>query len=415
VNSKVRAQAEVGQRRHELELEILDALTDLSTRGLSLAEVLSPMIAPLAARLGVTGGAVLLYDEDGDYLRTEFSWGGVEQPAAHLAAVSVERIETGRALRALLSRANLHRLRAFFVARVGINAEEQKSYLCIPVRSGEKVLGAAILRGGEPDAFREEYFSFFALLGRHVAIAVHNGTLSAQSREGREDLELLSRHVAEAQEDERRRLARELHDEMGQSLTGLKLLLEMSARSASGPALAALQEARELADKLLAQVRTISLNLRPSVLDDLGLLPTLLWHFDNYTRQTGVAVDFKHMGLDRRFGAAAETAAYRIVQEALTNVATHARVKEAIVLAWASDTTLGLQIEDRGVGFDQESARAARASSGLVGMRERAAALGGKFRLESSSEDGTVILAVLPFGSENTTRGVGDADGDPGR
>jgi signal transduction histidine kinase len=170
-----------------------------------------------------------------------------------------------------------------------------------------------------------------------------------------------------------------------------------------------------LADKLLAQVRTISLNLRPSILDDLGLLPALLWHFDNYTRQTGVAVDFKHMGLDRRLGTAVKTAAYRIVQEALTNVAAHARVKEVVVLAWANDTTLGLQIEDRGVGFDQKFSRAARASSGLVGMRERTAALGGKFRLESSSEEGTVIMAILPFGSENTTRGGSDADGDLGR
>lgn len=378
---------------------------------MSLDEVLSAITAPLAARLGITGGAILLYDEAENHLRTQFSWGGVEQPVARFAAVTVECVEAGRTLRALLSRADLHQLRRFFVARADVGTEERQSYLCVPVRGGEKVLGAAVLRSGEPAALREEYFPFFALLGRHVALAVHNASLSAQARAGREGLQSLSRRVAEAHEDERRHLARELHDEIGQSLTGLKLMLEMSTRSAPEPVRAGLLEAGGLVDKLLAQVRTLSLNLRPAMLDDLGLLPALLWHFEHYTSQTGVAVDFKHMGLDRRFGAAVETAAYRIVQEALTNVARHARVKEAIVLAWADAATLCLQIEDRGVGFDRESVQAVRASSGLVGMRERTAALGGKFRLESSPEDGTVILAVLPSGTENTTGRVGDADG----
>ena len=407
-----RAQAEVGQRRREREFAILDAITDLSARGLSLAEVLPAISALLAARLSITGGAILLYDEAEDHLRTQFSWGGVEQPVTRFTAVSAECVEAGRTLRALLSRADLHRLRPIFVARSDIGPEEQQSYLCVPLRSGEKVLGAAVLRSGEPDAFCEEYFPFFALLGRQVAVAVHNASISAQARAGREGLQSLSRRVAEAQEDERRHLARELHDEIGQSLTGLKMMLEMSTRSAPEPVRTGLMKAGELVDKLLAQVRTISLNLRPAMLDDLGLLPALLWHFEHYTSQTGVAVNFKHMGLDRRFEAAVETAAYRIVQEALTNVARHAQVKDAIVLAWTDAATLSLQIEDRGVGFDQESLQAARASNGLVGMRERTATLGGKFRLESSSEDGTVIFAVMPLVTENTTRRAGDADGD---
>jgi signal transduction histidine kinase len=221
--------------------------------------------------------------------------------------------------------------------------------------------------------------------------------------------------VVEAQEQERRHLARELHVENGQSVTRLKLMLVRITLSAPESARPALLGAGELVDKLLAQVRTISLDLRPAMLDDLGLLPALLWHFDRYATQTGIHVDFKHMGLDRRFEASVETAAYRIVQEALTNVARHAHVSETIVLAWATPARLCLQIEDRGAGFDQEFSQAAHATSGLVGMRERAYGLGGTFRLESSSEDGTVILAVLPLRTDDTERGAGDADGDLSR
>lgn len=390
---------------------LLDAVIEVNARGLGLNEVLSALTDPLAEHLGIIGGAILLYDEAEDHFRVQFSWGGIGQPVSSFAAALVQSAETRRTLRALLSRPDLHRLRSFFAAQAAVAAEGQPSYLCVPLRSGDKVQGAAVFRSGEPDAFREEYFLFFALLGRHVACAVHNASLAAQARAGREGLRSLSRRVAEAHEDERRHLARELHDEIGQSLTGLKLMLEMSARSAPEQVRAGLLSAGELVDKLLAQVRTISLNLRPAMLDDLGLLPALLWHFEHYTSQTGVAVSFKHMGLGRRFGTAVETAAYRIVQEALTNVARHARVPEAIVLAWADGATLCLQIEDRGVGFEQESSRAAHASSGLAGMRERTTALGGKFRLESSPEDGTVVFAVLPLGAEDSAGRVSHADG----
>jgi signal transduction histidine kinase len=174
-------------------------------------------------------------------------------------------------------------------------------------------------------------------------------------------------------------------------------MLEMAARFSPDAVKEHLLKVGALVDGLLARVRVISLNLRPAMLDDLGLLPALLWHFENYSGQTGVSVDFKHKGLGRRLRPAVETAAYRIIQEALTNVARHAGAKEAIVLVWTDGASLYLQIEDRGGGFELSTLRTAHASSGIVGMRERAASLAGKFRLESSPVDGTVVFVVLPF------------------
>ena len=194
------------------------------------------------------------------------------------------------------------------------------------------------------------------------------------------------------EESERRNLARELHDEIGQTLTGLKLRLEAGQ----------VTEARGLVEELMSSVRNLSLDLRPAMLDDLGLLPALLWLFERYTAQTGVKIAFEHDGLDGRFAAETETAAFRIVQEALTNVARHAAAPQAVVRVWTNGRTLGVQIDDAGKGFDPARALGAARSGGLSGMRERAAALGGQLTLESRPGQGARVMAELPLSSRTT-------------
>jgi histidine kinase/GAF domain-containing protein len=160
-------------------------------------------------------------------------------------------------------------------------------------------------------------------LAQMASIAVEKARLFEEVHHSRERLQALSQRLLEVQETERRSIARELHDEIGQVLTGLKLTLGMSTHD--------LSYAQALANDLIARVRDLSLALRPAMLDDLGLLPALLWLFERYSAQTNVHVDCKHVGLEgRRFGAALETASFRIVQEALTNVARHARVPKSV-------------------------------------------------------------------------------------
>jgi PAS domain S-box-containing protein len=214
---------------------------------------------------------------------------------------------------------------------------------------------------------------------------------------GREQLQQLSHRLVEVQEHERRLIARELHDEVGQILTGLKMALELIKRLPPEAADAGFDEAQRQVSELLMRVRNLSLDLRPAMLDDLGLLPALLWHFDRYTAQTKVQVNFKHSGLDSRYAPELETAIYRIVQEALTNVARHSRVSEATVVLWTTSESIGVQIEDQGVGFGPESVMASGRSSGLTGMRERAVLLGGKLTIESSGGSGTCVMAEMPL------------------
>lgn len=211
-----------------------------------------------------------------------------------------------------------------------------------------------------------------------------------------ERLKTLSHKLIQIQENERRAIAQELHDEIGQTLTGLKLSLEMTELLSSEPARASMKGALSLVNDLISSIRKLSLNLRPVALDDLGLLPALLWHFERYSRQTGVQVDFKHQDLDgRRFAQGIETAGYRIIQEGLTNVARHACTKSVEVRVWFDRSNLHLHIEDRGIGFDAQVPGLMR-SSGLVGMHERASILGGSFTIESQPGLGTRLVAELP-------------------
>ncbi len=232
-----------------------------------------------------------------------------------------------------------------------------------------------------------------------------------QLRESVERQQTLSRRLLEVQEAERRHLARELHDEVGQQLTGLHLLLKQIASMTAEPKLIG---ALTLLDGLLARVRNLSSDLRPAMLDHLGLLPALLWLLGRYTDQTGVVVDFKHTGLERRFPPTIETAAYRIVQEALTNVARYAAVSAASVRVWAERNALVVQIEDRGVGFDVGTVLAGGAC-GLSGIQERVTLLGGELTIDSAPGAGTYLAARLPLDrSPERQRRDGPVAGAPG-
>ena len=213
-------------------------------------------------------------------------------------------------------------------------------------------------------------------------------------------LRALSRRLVDAQENERRNIARELHDEIGQSLTALKLMMSQTVRSSGKGTAPNLTEASSVVTELIRQVREMSLKLRPSMLDDLGLLPTLLWYIERYSAQTQIKVNFEHELLQNNFAPEINTAVYRIVQEALTNVARHAETKEATIRIWSGQQSISLKIEDHGKGF-KPSALSSSASTGISGMRERVLLLGGKLNIETSPGCGTCLTAELPI-NDNT-------------
>jgi PAS domain S-box-containing protein len=210
-------------------------------------------------------------------------------------------------------------------------------------------------------------------------------------------LEELSRRLVQVQEIERRSIARELHDEVGQTLTALSIHLELASRTGSEELVQRLAETQRLVDDLTDRVRRMSLDLRPPMLDDLGLLPALLWYFERIAQQYRLQVAFEHHGIERRFDADVETAIFRIVQEALTNVARHAQVQIASVRLWADTAAISAQIEDKGQGFDPDLVLGRNITNGLRGMQERVRLLAGKLVIEAQPGGGVCLTALLPL------------------
>ncbi len=276
-----------------------------------------------------------------------------------------------------------------------------------------------------------------ARITTHLRQRAHTQTLQAQNRQlvdshqvekerllqavaqQRSQLRTLAAKLTDVQEDERQRLARELHDEMGQALTAIRMNLaavdKALAATASTRTRERLAEAAQLADDTLEQIRELALDLRPAMLDDLGLVPALRWYVNRFAKRTETTVDFAASGFaeQRRLSPLLETALYRILQEALTNVARHAaasRVQlhlavEAPAASTATPTPnakipeVVAVIQDNGRGFDPEApAPANRASGvGLLGMRERVTLLGGTWQLDSAPGAGTQIQIRIPL------------------
>jgi signal transduction histidine kinase len=205
----------------------------------------------------------------------------------------------------------------------------------------------------------------------------------------------------EAQERERRNIARELHDEIGQALTVLQLNLQaMSPFHGGNGAAQRVDESLEVVERLLAQVRDISLDLRPSILDDLGLEPALRWQTKRQAALAGLEVQFQSDGLDRRLDPMIETECFRVAQEALTNVMRHAQAHTVRVNLHAHEGWLHLRVGDDGIGFDVASVRrqAVRgASLGLLSMEERATLAGGGLEFKSAPGEGTEVQAWFPL------------------
>ena len=206
----------------------------------------------------------------------------------------------------------------------------------------------------------------------------------------------MSNQLVDAQESERRRITRELHDEVGQRLTGLDLTLRLHQESLASSTNQSIAEAREIVLDLHKRISELSLDLRPAVLDDLGLLPAVLRLIERYSIQTGIEVAFQHNGLSKRFSPDVETAVFRTVQEGLTNIARHASVSIARVEITADKYSIRLEIEDKGIEFDSKRQSEHSSGTGLTGMRERAISLGGTFGVESVPGQGSIISATVP-------------------
>jgi PAS domain S-box-containing protein len=394
ISERKRAAEELSARKDEL--ATLNSITAAVSTSLELSAVLAALKAQLTEQLAIPGGCILLVNEADDRLTLQESWGTPalsmqdtgKEPAGMLTAWT-EAQDDGSAYQVVAQATPPP-----FLSGVPLPAGWQ--YLSVPLQANGRLQGVLYLFSPASPGFSTHRLAYFETLGRQVGVILQNARLFAQVHAGRERLQQLSRQLVHIQEAERREIARELHDEVGQALTGLKLSLEMSTRLSAEEAQQILQRALDQIDELMVHVRDLSLDLRPAMLDVLGLVPTLLWHFERYSLATGVQVDFQHTELEPRFAPELETAAYRIIQEALTNVARHAGVTAVRVHIWTTRDFLEIEVVDAGRGFQVEETLAQAKTAGLAGMEERAMFLGGHLSIESTPGTGTRLMAALP-------------------
>jgi PAS domain S-box-containing protein len=233
-----------------------------------------------------------------------------------------------------------------------------------------------------------------------VADTIAQGAERKQAEEGlrraNEQLHVLSRRLFQIQENERRHLARELHDQLGQALTAAKIDLQAAQSLEERTAIVRrLDDSIAILERLLQQVRQLSLELRPPLLDDLGLVPALRWYLDQQAQRADLRVEFFADPALERVDAAIETACFRVAQEALTNVVRHARAQTVSVELDRTPEALHLVVRDDGIGFDVVRAQQS-ASLGLLGMRERVALVGGELDCKSAPGRGTEVHAFFP-------------------
>jgi signal transduction histidine kinase len=235
---------------------------------------------------------------------------------------------------------------------------------------------------------------------RTAELALTNSALAAEIAERIQAERIrtdLLRRLASAQEDEQRRVARDLHDQIGQTLTALTLAVRTARAAGPLPEAASerLVEVQRIAEELGKEVHELAIRLRPTALDDLGLNAALGQLLSDWSSRTRVEVDFQAEGLESgRLPSEVETAVYRVVQEALTNIARHAKAQHVSIVVERHDGHAITMVEDDGIGFKPElySARL-----GLVGMRERVTLVGGRLDIESSEGQGTTVIARIPL------------------
>lgn len=285
-----------------------------------------------------------------------------------------------------------------------LGAAGLRSLLAVSLQAGGELTGGIVLAATTPNAFSAEHVTIMRELADLLAVGFQNVRLRLELQQERERQQALAHRLLETQESERRHLARELHDEVGQILTITKIYLQTIQRKPGAAAFdTALRESIGMVESALQQVRNLSLALRPSLLDDLGLAAAIRWYVNRQAELVGLTAHVQaDCEDDDRPPAAVETACFRIVQEAVNNVVRHAQASSVWISLQQTPNLLQVMVRDDGLGFDVGAANRLAVgghSMGLLSMQERALLAGGRLFLESAPQAGTLVRAEFPHGA----------------
>ncbi len=416
---RVRRESEAHNRQllqRNRELAATAAVAEATSTGeMDLAATLERALQVVLEVTGLPAGWILLLPEGGGEAVMASSAGLPREVAEPLARFRSLECECAKALesRRPLVVQPLHTGCPIRELDLG-NGRSPVCHATVPLLTRSRVLGVLNLAGDDPALFDEQELTLLDAIGRQLGVAIENARLWEELKQ--RDLlrgQLLEQAIA-AQEEERRRIARELHDQTGQALTSILVwlrALEAEAEGSAGVTFSPdrLQELKAIVADTLDSVRNLALELRPSVLDDLGLVPALQRYVRTCQERHQLAIDFQTVALEGvRLPPSIETGLYRIVQEALTNVVQHAHAESTSLLLAVRSGAIVAIVEDDGCGFDADRLMLGEMDErwlGLSGMGERAELLGGRLTIESTPGMGTTVFVEVPLEGERGDHG----------
>lgn len=412
-------QATIGElRQRNQELLALNAIANALSGPMELTVVLERALKATLEATGFAAGWILLFDESGKH-HPPVCWHGLPEDT-----VLQESMESRPCLchRAIQEQKPMVIELESSCPALGVPIGQGKRIMChatVPLLAKGHALGVLNIAGHETTAFTAEILQLLGAIGGQLSIAIENARLWEELRRKEELRGQLLHKVIIAQEEERKRIGRELHDETSQALAALVVVLQ-AARAAISMDLKRcaeyIDEAKAAVTRTIQDLHAIIYDLRPSLLDDLGLLPALRWCAQNRLERRGIEVIWDVEGEEIRLPSEVETALFRIGQEAMTNIAKYAHADQVRIRVEFKPAYVTLQVSDDGVGFNVAQVMSQMANRnvnlsapsdaaqekvgaglGLLGMEERASLLGGQFQIESTPGRGTTVTARIPI------------------
>ncbi len=397
----------------ELELQISKARQDLSalntiasvvSQSLDLDTVLNSALDKALEIMKANTGGILLLDEESQMLSYRVHRGlskeYVQKMCCHLGEGIAGRVaQNGETILVEDISTDSRAAHPGLIAAEGLRV-----FASVPLRSKDKVLGVLNIASHKARKFSSEDIQFLDSIAPQIAIAIENAKLHQEVQRKEETRGELLREIFSIQEEERRRIARELHDETSQTLASLTASLEAAAAmlpTSADKAKAILRKAQALSINILDDLHKLIYELRPSLLDDLGLVAATRWLAENNLEAAGIGVNFKIVGQKRRLSPRLETTLFRVIQEAVYNIVRHAHAKNASISLHFKKSVIRVHVRDDGGGFDVDEAISSKdrpRGLGLLGMKERVELVNGTLDIRSHpGGGGTEINIEIPL------------------
>lgn len=389
-------------RSNEKRLATLNAISTMLSHSLDLGQALRNALDMVTEVMETEVALIFSLDEKAKELRV-LAYEGVSDKFAH----DVDRLKVGEGFNGRVAQAGeplvvedaSHDPR---LARQVVKREKIEAVLIVPIRVRGLIVGTLCVANRRPRQFLPEEVDLLTAIGNQIGITIENAKFYQEQQRMQENLRFYVQQITRAQEEERKRIGRELHDDTAQTLVALSHQIEdftSNNKQLSAEDIELLKSWREQFRDVLQRLRHFSRDLRPSVLDDLGLLPALEWLTDDLEKQSGIKANLRVVGTQQRLSSEVELLLFRIIQEAINNARRHAEASKIEVCVEFEEGKIVATVRDNGKGFElpRTLGELSRGGElGLIGAEERARLLGGSLTVQSEPSKGTTVVVEAP-------------------